>query len=228
MTDTTTRATPGGLDGFLLRWSAARGGLDPRASRWVLGWLRGVHALARPLAARRVPPWSLTALAVACTVGAAATALVGGHWLLLGALLVVGSAVADGLDGAVAVLTDTATAWGRVLDPLADRVGDLVLLLALVLAGGPGAVAVAVGALTLLLESVRSGAQAAGMTGAGAITVWERPSRLCVAGFGLLGAGVTPGPLAPTVALGIGGLLAVGGTVHLVVVVRRRLRAGAS
>ena len=41
----------------------------------------------------------------------------------------------DNVDGAVAVLTGRATAWGAVLDAVADRVGDLALVGALLLAG---------------------------------------------------------------------------------------------
>ena len=55
-------------------------------------------------------------------------AALGGRWPLLAAVLVVVVAVLDGVDGAVAQLTDTSTSWGRVVDQLVDRVGDLSMV----------------------------------------------------------------------------------------------------
>jgi CDP-diacylglycerol--glycerol-3-phosphate 3-phosphatidyltransferase len=211
---------PSDLDDFLARWSAAHGAITPRGL--VLGWLRVVHAVARPLARRRVPPSRLTAASAACGVAVPLVTGLGGRWgALAGALLAVACALLDGLDGAVAVLTDTATPWGRVLDPLVDRVGDVAFLVALVLAGAPAVVAVAVGTLTLLQESVRASAR---LPEVGVLSVWERPSRVIVTAMGLLGAAVSPGLPAAAVALLIGAVLAVVGFVQVVVVVRVRLR----
>lgn len=207
-------------DDFLARWSAAHGGITPRGL--VLGWLTLVHRVARPLARRRVAPSRLTALSAACGVAVPLVTL-GGRWgALAGAVLAVVCALLDGLDGAVAVLTDTATPWGRVLDPLVDRVGDVAFLVALVLAGAPGPLAVAVGTLTLLQESVRASAR---LPDVGVVSVWERPSRVIVTATGLLGAAVSPALPAPVIALAIGAVLAVVGFAQVVVVVRRRLRA---
>jgi phosphatidylglycerophosphate synthase len=207
---------------FLARWSAAHGGITPRGL--VLGWLRVVHRLARPLARRGVAPSMLTACSAACGVAVPLVALAGRGGALGAAVLVVACALLDGLDGAVAVLADRATAWGRVLDPLVDRVGDVAFLVALVLAGAPGPLAVAVGTLTLLQESVRASAR---LPDVGVVSVWERPSRVIVAAAGLLGAAVSPGLPAPAIALGIGAVLAVVGFAQVVVVVRRRLRLSA-
>ena len=68
-----------------------------------------------------------------------------------------------------------------MLDPLADRVSDLLLLAVLVVLGAPLGLVAGLAAVTLLLESLRSSAQVAGMAGPGAVTVWERPSRVIVA-----------------------------------------------
>jgi CDP-diacylglycerol--glycerol-3-phosphate 3-phosphatidyltransferase len=145
-----------------------------------------------------------------------------GRWgALAGAVLAVVCAVLDGLDGAVAVLTDTATPWGRVLDPLVDRVGDVAFLVALVLAGAPGVVAVGVGTLTLLQESVRASAH---LPDVGVVSVWERPSRVVVTALGLFGTVVSPSLPVATIAVGIAAVLAVVGFTQVVWTVRRRLR----
>ncbi|MFC5142057.1 CDP-alcohol phosphatidyltransferase family protein [Actinomycetospora rhizophila] len=203
--------------GFLARWSAAHGGIEPRGP--VLAWLRVVFVIVRPLAARRVPPWVLTALS--CLCGVAVPLWVLGGLPLVGAVFAVLCALLDGLDGAVAVLTDTATAWGRVLDPLVDRVGDVAFLVALVLAGAPGWLAVGVGTLTLLQESVRASAR---LPDVGVVSVWERPSRVIVTALGLLGTVVSPALPVATIAVAIAAVLAVVGFVQVVVTVFRRLR----
>jgi len=208
------------LDDFLARWSGAHGGITPRGL--VLGWLRIVHRVARPLARRRVPPWVLTGASATCGVAVPAAVLAGRWGALSGAVLAVVCALLDELDGAVAVLTDTASAWGRVLDPLVDRIGDVAFLVALVLAGAPGELAVGVGVLTLLQESVRASAR---LPDVGVVSVWERPSRVIVTSLGLLGTVLTPGVPVATIAVAIGAVLAVVGFVQVYVTVRRRLRA---
>ncbi|HWN26059.1 MAG TPA: CDP-alcohol phosphatidyltransferase family protein [Actinomycetospora sp.] len=205
---------------FLARWSAAHGGIEPRG--FVLGWLRIVHVVARPLARRRVPPWVLTTASAICGVAVPLAVLAGRWGALAGAVLAVVCALLDGLDGAVAVLTDTASAWGRVLDPLVDRLGDIAFLVALVLAGAPGWLAVGVGVLTLLQESVRASAR---LPDVGVVSVWERPSRVIVVSLGLLGTVVSPGLPAATIAVSIAAVLAVVGFTQVVVTVYRRLRA---
>ena len=162
--------------------------------------------------------------------------VLGAGWPLLATVVVVVAAVLDGVDGALASQTGSATRWGRVLDPLADRCSDLLLVLALVVLGAPGWLGALLGALTLLLESVRATGQVAGMQGPGVVTVWERPSRVIVAAFGLAGCGALwiseragadlasawTARVATTAAV-VGAGLAVWGLARLLVVVRRAL-----
>lgn len=180
---------PDGDERALDAWSRLHG-VEGASSAWVAGWVGLVHRLARPLARRGAAPDAVTAAGVVVTALALAPAGLPGAWPLLVVPLVVAAALLDGVDGAVAVQTGRATRWGEVLDALADRVCDLLLLAVLVVLGGPWWLAVAAGSLTLLLESTRAGARAAGMSGPGAITVWERPSRVLATacGAGLAGA----------------------------------------
>ncbi|KQT94680.1 hypothetical protein ASG49_07575 [Marmoricola sp. Leaf446] len=167
-------------------WSGLHDGLDPRDSFWVAGWVRLVHRCARPLARRGTGPDAVTLAGVAVSALAPLLAALPDAWPLLALVAVLLAAVLDGVDGALAAQTGAASAWGRVLDPAADRVSDLLLLVLLVVLGAPLWLVALLGAVTLLLESVRSSAQVAGMTGPGAVTAWERPSRVIVAVLAVL------------------------------------------
>lgn len=213
-------------EGYVDRWSRAHGGYDVRASRPTRAWLRLAHALGAPLARRGVPPSRVTLLGGVLAVGVGAVAALGGRWPLLAAVLVVLVALLDGIDGAVAELTDSATAWGRVLDQLVDRVGDLGMVVGLWVLGAPGPLCAVAAVLTVLDESIRGGAAAEGVGGVGLVSFPERPARLVIGGLALLVAGAAPGVAVTTVtvAAAIWTLLAVVATVQLVVNVRRQLR----
>lgn len=211
-------------DAYLDAWADLHGGYDPRGSRLVAGWLSLTYVAARPLAARRVPPDVVTGLGVLVSAGAAALAALDGRWWLAAAAVVVVSGLLDNVDGAVAVLTARATRWGFVLDSVADRLSDLAYLVALWLAGAPGAVCALGGALMLLQEYERARAAAGGMTEVGVVTVWERPTRVIVTAAFLGSAGLLDDDR--WAALGAAAWVGLGvvGLVQLTVVVRRRLR----
>jgi len=209
---------------FARRWSAAHGGADPEA-RLVRGYLTLVHALARPLAAARVAPDAVTVAGLLLALAVLVPAAAGGRWALAVPVLVAVSAVLDGLDGAVAVLTGRATRWGAVLDAGCDRLADASYVAALWLLGAPGWLAVAAVAAGWLHEYVRARAGAAGMSGVGRITVGERPTRVAVAASTSLAAGIYPGFAPDWATAGAAATLAVGvvSLAQLVPIVRRTL-----
>jgi phosphatidylglycerophosphate synthase len=90
------------------------------------------------------------------------------------------------------VLTDRTTAWGFVLDSVADRICDALYLVALWLAGAPSGGCVAAGALVGLLEYARARAGNAGFGEIGVVTVCERPTRVIVAAAAFLVGGLVP------------------------------------
>lgn len=210
------------LDGYLDGWQRLHGGYDPRGNAMVRGWLSISYAVARPFAAARVPPDLVTLVGVLVSALALWPAAAGGRWLLVAALVVVLSGLLDNVDGAVAVLTDRATAWGAVLDAVADRLGDLVFVGALLAAGAPGPVCAAGAVLMLLHEYLRARATAAGMSEVGVITVWERPTRVIVTAVFLVAGAVLGDPWPALGAWAWVGLGAVG-IGQLAPVVRRRL-----
>ena len=214
-------------DEYFERWSQLHGGYDPRSSRWALGWLTGIHVLAKPFAALRIPPDLITVLGVLVAGAAAWLASLGGRWCLAAAAVVVLSGITDNLDGAVAVMTGRTTRWGYVLDSVVDRVSDGLYLVALWLAGAPASACVVAGALMALQEYARARAGAAGMSEVGVVTVWERPTRIVVTTMFLIGAGLYLSATASWATWGSWAWVGLGaiGVVQLLIVVRRRLAA---
>jgi CDP-diacylglycerol--glycerol-3-phosphate 3-phosphatidyltransferase len=172
-------------------WSALHGGITPSAV--VRLWLHSVQQLAAAGPVARTPPDVLSAAGVVVAALALGVAGLGGRWPALTAVLVVLAGLLDGLDGAVALRTGRARPLGAVVDAMADRVGDLLLVATLVVLGAPLTWCVVAGALTLLHEYLRAQAGAAGMPGPGAVTVAERPTRLVLVGVAALGTALLPG-----------------------------------
>ena len=216
---------------YLSGWSQLHGGYDPARSRWVSGWLTLTYAAARPLAGVGVGPDAVTLLGPVVAVlavlavgsGRSPSALVGA------AALVVVSALLDGLDGAVAVLTGRSSLFGAVLDSVADRLAEVAYLVVLARVGADVPLLVAAGTASLLAEYVRARAGMVGMHEVGIVTVGERPTRVVVTVMGLLAAAVVGHPADWAQAAAWAWLLtAVVAVVQLLVVVRRRLGRGAA
>ena len=211
-------------DGFLETWSRLHHFDARRANVFVRGWLAVVLAVSRPLARRGVAPDLVTLGSLVVAAGVPALAAPGGWWLVAAAALVLMSAVLDGVDGAVAVLTERESRWGYVLDSVVDRVSEALFLLALWAGGADGRLVVAAGVLVYLLEYTRARAGSAGGDGVGRITVAERPQRVIVLVFGLLAGPFGSGLL--SVAAGVLAALTVVGLVQLLLAVRRQLGTG--
>jgi CDP-diacylglycerol--glycerol-3-phosphate 3-phosphatidyltransferase len=101
-------------------------------------WLDLMHALAPAAVRARLAPDALSVLGLLVSLSVVPLAAAGGRWALAAAVLVALGGMLDGLDGAVAVLTDRATRWGFVLDSVCDRVSDAAYVVALWLLGAPG------------------------------------------------------------------------------------------
>ena len=129
--------------------------------------------LARPLTTARVPPDVVTfaglVLAIASTRARPGRATP----------LLIGSAVADGLDGAVAIVADTSSAHGTMLDHASDRVADIAAGIVLYRAGAPGILVVPAIALSF--------AQETWLRRTSVVTVNERPTRIVCAAVGDVG-----------------------------------------
>ena len=212
---------------YVAAWSRLHGGFDPRRSSAVVrGWVLAAYRIGSWLGRRGVGPAAVTTAGVVLCLAVPFAALLGRGGLLLGAVLVLLAAFADGLDGAVAVVTGRTSRLGYVYDSVADRVGEAGWLAGLWVAGAPGWLVVAAGGTSWLHEYVRARATAAGMTEIGVVTVGERPTRVSVAFSGLAIAGFIRDDWLPdviVVATAAWLALAVVGLGQLAVAVRREL-----
>jgi phosphatidylglycerophosphate synthase len=174
-------------DEYTAAWSRLHGGYDlSRASFPVRVWVLMAYGMGSRLGGKRIGPSAVTTAGLIVCLGVPAAVLINGWGLLLAAVLVLVAAFADGLDGAVAVITGRVSRLGYVYDSVADRVGELAWLVAFWLAGAPGWLVVAAGAVSWLQEYARARATAAGMNEIGVVTVAERPTRVLASLLGLL------------------------------------------
>ncbi|WP_439030602.1 CDP-alcohol phosphatidyltransferase family protein [Gordonia terrae] len=211
-------------------WSGLHGGIDPRNSFWVRNWVLISHACARPLVRLGLTPNTVTALGVIATAVGLCLTILGEWWPLLAAVVIVVAALLDGIDGAIAAQTGTASRWGRINDAVADRFSDVMLVGIVVVVGAPPWIGATLAVLTLILEITRATAQAVGMKGPGAVTVWERPSRVILAVVAAASSTLwwkadlqVADVLATAIAM-TGTVLALIGTIQLGVAVRRQTR----
>jgi phosphatidylglycerophosphate synthase len=168
-----------GWDDYSARWAALHGGVDPRQSGGATrSWVRLTYALGRVLARTGLSPDMITVAGVVVSAAVPVVVLIGGPWLFVAAALVLLSAIADSVDGAVAVLTGRTSRLGAFSDAMADRVSEAAWLLALWLYGVPGILVAVCGAIAWLHEYARAKAAASGMRGVGVVTVAERPTRV--------------------------------------------------
>jgi len=218
--------TGGDAEEHRRRWSAAHGGVTA-TSPLVRGWLEGVRRTATPLARAGVPPAALTLLGLALALAALVPAAAGGRWALAVPLLLAASAVADGLDGAVAVIAGRTSRDGAVLDAGADRVSDAAGLAVLWLLGAPAAPVLAAAGAGALHEYLRARAQAEGVRGPGAVTVSERPTRVAITAMFALGCGLYLPAAAQWASVGAWAAVVTSwvGLVQLALALRRRLGA---
>jgi CDP-diacylglycerol--glycerol-3-phosphate 3-phosphatidyltransferase len=218
-----------GWDEYASGWARLHGGVDPRGSRSMRGWLRVSYWIGRALAAARVPPGAVTAAGLVFAAASVVAALLRGGGLFVAAGLVLLSALADAADGAVAVLTGRTSRLGQFYDSVVDRLAEALWLFALWRIGAPGILAATCGALAWLHEYARARAAEAGMVGIGVLTVAERPTRVLLTVSALILGGaawsinphLTPGTV--TVVLAIWMLLGLLGGARLLAAIRARL-----
>lgn len=174
---------------YLAAWADSHGGHHPATGgRGERIWFDLIFRLAGPL--RRVHPDVLTGLAVVVAAVAAVFAGAGPRLCLVAAALIVISAVLDGVDGAVAVISGRASRWGHLVDSLGDRVAEAFFGLALAEAGAPWQLCAAAVAIGWLQEYARARAAAGGLSEILVVTVAERPTRVIAAALGLVGVGL--------------------------------------
>ena len=209
-------AAPPDLHTYFVRWQIQHRApdIDPTAPGLLHGFLVVTYRLALPLARAGVSPNLLTGWGLWLAGWVPVLASGRTFALVAAALLVVVSAVTDGVDGAVAALTDRATPAGFVLDSVADRIADGLMIGALFAVGGAPWAGVAAGCGVLALEYTRARAGNAGIGEVGIVTVGERPTRVIAVVFCLVGAAARR-PSASAIATGSLVVIALASTVGL-------------
>jgi CDP-diacylglycerol--glycerol-3-phosphate 3-phosphatidyltransferase len=163
------------------------------------------------------------------SLGVPVTAALRGGWPLVGVALVLLSALADSVDGALAVITRQASRLGHVLDSVADRLSEAAWGLAVWLLGVPAWLALILVGSGWLHEYIRARATVAGMADIGAVTVGERPTRVIMIAVTMGAAGAAGLALpasvatAATVTSAVWALLCLAGLAQLWSAVRRAL-----
>jgi CDP-diacylglycerol--glycerol-3-phosphate 3-phosphatidyltransferase len=214
-------------DGYAARWSKMHGGFDPRNSLpMVRTFMQLAYVCGRPLARRSVSAGALTTTGLVACVATPSVMLLGPRWAVLAAFLVVVTALAETLDGAVEVITGKITPLGIVYDAIACRIGEACWLAALWLAGAPGWLVAGACAVAWLHEYARTQAIMVGTRPSRMVTMAERPMRIGVSALGLALSGLATmlsaelaigaATMAATVwlLLGIGGLIQLADAVH--------------
>ncbi|MBN1172377.1 MAG: CDP-alcohol phosphatidyltransferase family protein [Micromonosporaceae bacterium] len=156
----------------------------------VLVWLWIAYGLARAGRAVGLRPNVVTAFRLALSVIVVVMAAWRGTFLVLAAVLVLISSVADVVDGALAMMTGTGSRIGQVYDALADRLSEACWLVAFAVLGASAWLVAACGALMWIHDDLRTKALGAGMVNVPIITVGERPTRILVVASTLLLAGL--------------------------------------
>jgi phosphatidylglycerophosphate synthase len=174
------------LEAFFAQWQVQHNApdLDPRNTTALRLFLTVTYRLARPFARRRVSPNAITMIGLAL---AGLLLAVARPIPALAGTLVLVSALTDGVDGAVAALSNRASRIGFVLDSAVDRLSDACFIGALVLCGARVWLCAAAVLSNWFLEYVRARAGNAGIGEVGVVTIGERPTRVIAAGFGLIG-----------------------------------------
>ncbi len=216
---------PASRDEYAARWAAVHGGVRPRPGSLIGRYLDGCYALTHGLVARGLRPLPVTAVALAAAVAVPVLCIPGGRWPLLAGAITLLAGLLDGLDGAVAVIGRRDSAFGGVLDSVADRLSDTAFALALWVLGAPVWLAGLVAGLAALQEYLRARAAAVGMREIGVITIWERPSRVFMTAGLAAGAGLitSAADVIATVGAAVSAAAAAIALGQLLIVVRRRL-----
>ena len=155
---------------FYKRWSELHGNAE--IAGIVHAWLAISYRFALISTLLRISPNVLTLLGLISAVG---TALIPeSYWAIA---LVVLSLLFDGVDGSVAIFQRRESAWGAILDAVADRISEAAWAYALYQVGIPLEIAVGLWLAASVQEYARARLAAFEVKDLGIVTFAERPMR---------------------------------------------------
>jgi CDP-diacylglycerol--glycerol-3-phosphate 3-phosphatidyltransferase len=155
---------------FYKRWSELHGNAE--IAGIVHAWLAISYRFALISTLLRISPNVLTLLGLISAIG---TALIPeSYWAIA---LVVLSLLFDGVDGSVAIFQRRESAWGAILDSVADRISEAAWAYALYQVGIPLEIAVGLWLAASVQEYARARLAAFEVKDLGIVTFAERPMR---------------------------------------------------
>lgn len=155
---------------FFTQWSLLHGEAEIKGI--VKGWLTISYALVRPLHAMRVTPNVLTIFGLLFAILTWPTAHT--WWA---PLLLVLSLICDGIDGSLAIISQTTSTRGAMIDSLADRISEVFWVLAFYELGADAQVLLIAWVAAFTQEYLRARTAGMGFKEIGAVTIAERPVR---------------------------------------------------
>ena len=155
---------------FNSTWSALHGGAEIKGI--VKAWLAISYSSAKFLSKLRVTPNVLTLLGVLFAVAMAANPL--SLWAIP---LLVLSLYADGIDGSVAIYQKRQSAFGAILDSVADRISEALWFYVAYRIGAPAWLVLGTYVIASTQEYARARLGGLGISDVGVVTPAERPVR---------------------------------------------------
>lgn len=185
---------PDGIDDYARIWQKIHNApdVDPKKNPLHVGYLHLTYTAATPLARLGVLPDWLTLIGLWLAGVVTVLGWMGSFYPILAGFLMFISSLIDGVDGAVAGLTNRSTLRGHVLDSVVDRFSEGLFIASIVLAGGAAWAGVLAMSGITLLEYTRARVTTAGGGAIGTITIGERPTRVIGCAVCLIGMGVAP------------------------------------
>lgn len=157
-------------DSFLAEWCELHGGA--RLSPVVRSWLSTSYLIIKPFAKFNVSPDVITYFGLILGVFTWWSA----HHVY-SILFLVLCLISDGIDGSLAIATNSTTRWGAVLDSVVDRIVEFFWALTFITIGAPIIIVGIAWAAALVQEYVRSRAAGLGYRTISVVTISERPVR---------------------------------------------------
>ena len=155
---------------FFSKWSALHGGAQ--ISGIVKAWLSISYRCARISSALHISANFLTLLGVLFAIAMVASPL--SLWCIP---LLVLSLFSDGIDGSVAMYQGRESAWGAILDSVADRITEALWLFIAYKVGVPAWIAITLWLIASTQEYMRARIASLGFSDIGVVTPAERPMR---------------------------------------------------
>ena len=168
---------------YLLQWSKVHGFSPGSEVAGVARWYLSLNFyLVQPLVFLKLSPNLVTLIGPLLAAGA----LVSERDFLI-ALLVFGSLLVDGFDGAVALIRGKSSSLGAVWDAVVDRITELLWVGALYYAGISPALLLVIWVLVATQEYGRAKLNHLAGNTLGVVTICERPVRGLLVSLGFLG-----------------------------------------